>query len=62
MKLQRGLLVLHHNATGDRPALLTQGSLDGTEDGVLMSVEDLRWLCTVAGPALLNELERGEDA
>ena len=24
-----------------------------------LSVDDLRWLCTIAGPALLNELEKG---
>lgn len=56
MRLERGLLALHH--LGSNRALITRGMLDGSEDGVSLSPDDLRWLCLVAGPALLNELEK----
>lgn len=32
----------------------------GNPRQLFLSPDDLRWLCTIAGPALLNELAKGE--
>jgi hypothetical protein len=61
MKYQRGYVTLSHD--GNETVLL-----DGEmtyNGGLKLTPEDLRWLCTTAGPALLNELgkeaTRGND-
>jgi hypothetical protein len=50
MRLQRGKLALHGERGHELVAIEDRGSM------LTFSPDDLRWLCLVAGPALLNEL------
>lgn len=55
MRLERGELRLDNTSDVHGWAFLERGPED-TARGLLLSPDDLRWLCLVAGPALLNEL------
>jgi hypothetical protein len=52
MRLERGYVSLGHDGHG---TVLLDGEMT-YNGGLKLSPEDLRWLCLVAGPALLNEL------
>jgi hypothetical protein len=58
MKLERGDLRLDNTSDGHGWAFLERGPED-TARGLILSPDDLRWLCQTAGPALLNELAKG---
>jgi hypothetical protein len=66
MRLKRGELAIGRSVTDNDKFVIYHGSIAAGSVGVVMlSPDDLRWLCLVAGPALLNELgkeaTRGDD-
>jgi hypothetical protein len=59
MRLERGELSLSGPAKDEMPRPRRGAVLLKYGQTIELSGDDLRWLCVVAGPALLNELEKG---